>query len=82
MTEYGWEDKEEEKAQTKMTSLTLEEEMVYRFCCTENEVMAEDILQQSGLSVVKLTMLLLQLQLKGYIKETGAGRYMVLRGEY
>lgn len=81
LSEYGWEDKEERKTQTKLTALTLEEEMVYRFCCMENEVMAEDILQQSGLSVVKLTMLLLQLQLKGYIKETGAGRYMVLQRE-
>lgn len=52
--------------------------MVYKFCCTENEVQAEDILQQSGLSVVRLTMLLLRLQLKGYIKETGPGRYVVI----
>ena len=61
-----------------MEALTLEEEMVYKFCCTENEVQAEDILQQSSLPVVKLTMILLRLQLKGYIKETGPGRYVVI----
>lgn len=33
---------------------------------------AEDILQQSGMSVMKITMLLLRLQLKGFIKETGS----------
>lgn len=81
LSEYGWE-KQEEKAEAGkpgMEVLTLEEEMVYKFCCTENEVQAEDILQQSGLSVVKLTMLLLRLQLKGYIKETGPGRYITVR---
>ena len=52
---------------------------MYRFCCTDTEVTSEDILQQSGLSVVKVTMLLLQLQLKGYIKEVGNGRFIVLR---
>ena len=62
-----------------LEQLTLEEELVYRFCCTENEVTSEEILQQSGLSVVKLTMLLLQLQLKGYIREVGSGRYIVTR---
>ena len=78
LSEYGWERQEEKVEKPGKESLTLEEEMVYKFCCTENEVQAEDILQQSGLSVVRLTMLLLRLQLKGYIKETGPGRYVVI----
>ena len=56
--------------------MTLEEEVVYRFCCIGDEVTAEDILQQSGMSVMKITMLLLRLQLKGFIKETGSGRFI------
>ena len=81
LSEYGWDAAEEVgKEKVFKEQLTLEEELVYRFCCTENEITAEDIIQQSGLSVVKLTMLLLQLQLKGYIKETGPGRYIVIKG--
>lgn len=68
----------QKQKKTGMEALTLEEEMVYKFCCTENEAQAEDILQQSSLPVVKLTMILLRLQLKGYIKETGPGRYVVI----
>ena len=78
--EYGWKEEENKKSEKGfLEQLTLEEELVYRFCCTENEVTSEEILQQSGLSVVKLTMLLLQLQLKGYIREVGSGRYIVTR---
>ncbi len=80
LTEYGWEEKEENSnPKGFLEQLTLEEELVYRFCCTDTEVTSEDILQQSGLSVVKVTMLLLQLQLKGYIKEVGNGRFIVTR---
>ena len=79
-SEYGWKEEENKKSEKGfLEQLTLEEELVYRFCCTENEVTSEEILQQSGLSVVKLTMLLLQLQLKGYIREVGSGRYIVTR---
>ncbi len=80
LSEYGWKEVENKKSEKGfLEQLTLEEELVYRFCCTENEVTSEEILQQSGLSVVKLTMLLLQLQLKGYIREVGSGRYIVTR---
>ena len=78
LSEYGW--KEEETASPTAhfrPPLTLEEEMVYRYCCQENEITSEEILQQSGLSVVKLTMILLQLQLKGYIQEVGSGRFIM-----
>lgn len=78
LSEYGWEKQEPKAEKMGMEALTLEEEMVYKFCCTENEAQAEDILQQSSLPVVKLTMILLRLQLKGYIKETGPGRYVVI----
>ena len=80
LSEYGWKEEENKKSEKGfLEQLTLEEELVYRFCCTENEATSEEILQQSGLSVVKLTMLLLQLQLKGYIREVGSGRYIVTR---
>lgn len=58
--------------------MTVEEETVYQYCTLGEEVSSEDILQQSGFSVARLTMVLLSLQLKGYIRETGAGRYMVM----
>ncbi len=79
LSEYGW-NQEEETGEKKnfLQPLTLEEELVYRYCTSENEITSEEILQQSGLSVVKLTMVLLQLQLKGYIKEVGNGRYIVV----
>lgn len=79
LSEYHWnEEKGTESKKSFREQLTLEEEMVYRFCCIDEEATSEEILQRSGLSVPKLTMLLLQLQLKGYIKETGPGRYIVV----
>lgn len=80
LSEYGWnEEKETREKKQFLDPLTLEEELVYRYCTTENEITSEEIIQQSGLSVVKLTMILLQLQLKGYIKEVGNGRYIIVR---
>ena len=79
LSEYGWnEEKETGEKKQFLEPLTLEEELVYRYCTVENEITSEEIIQQSGLSVVKLTMILLQLQLKGYIKEVGNGRYIVV----
>lgn len=80
LQEYEWgEEKQAENKKVFREQLTLEEELVYRFCCTDNEVSGEDILQQSGLSVVRLTVVLLQLQIKGYIKEVGPSRYIVIK---
>lgn len=76
LSEYGWSEKSISSKKESPEQLTLEEEVVYRFCCTGEEVTAEDILQQSGMSVMKITMLLLRLQLKGFIKETGSGRFI------
>ena len=76
LSEYGWNEKSISSKKESPEQLTLEEEVVYRFCCTGEEVTAEDILQQSGMSVMKITMLLLRLQLKGFIKETGSGRFI------
>lgn len=80
LSEYGWNEKaQESREKVFQEQLTLEEELVYRFCCTDHEVAGEDILQQSGLSVVRMTMVLLQLQIKGYIKEVGPSRYIVIK---
>lgn len=76
LSEYGWNEKSISSKATPVEQLTLEEEVVYRFCCMGEEVSAEEILQQSGMSVMKITMLLLQLQLKGAIREVGSGRFI------
>ena len=55
----------------------MEEEVVYRFCCIGDEVTAEEILIQSGMPVTKISTLLLQLQLKGYIKEIDPSRFVM-----
>ena len=78
LSEYGWDQKETVRTKKFQEPLTLEEELIYTYCHTEKEITSEDILQQSGFSLVKLTMILLQLQLKGYIKEVGNGRYIVV----
>lgn len=76
LSEYGWNAKKVEKMkEIEAGQLTLEEEMVYRFCCTGETAAAEDILQQSGLSLSKLTMIFLSLTIKGYIREAGPGLY-------
>lgn len=76
LTEYDW---KEEIAETgegkKAVSLSLEEELVYRFCTTGNAVSAEEILVQSGLPLPRLTMILLSLTVKGFITEAGPGLY-------
>lgn len=76
LSEYGWEEAEGEKPAHFRKPLTPEEEVVYRYCTLGEEASSEDILQQSGFSVARLTMVLLSLQLKGYIREVGAGRYI------
>lgn len=76
LSEYGWNaEKSEKTKEIAARQLTLEEEMVYRFCCTGETASAEDILQQSGLALPKLTMIFLSLAMKGYIKEAGPGLY-------
>lgn len=76
LTEYGWEEEKSEEIQKSLAQqLTLEEEMVYRFCCIGDTVSSEDLLQQSGLPVPKLTMICLSLTMKGYVREVGAGLY-------
>lgn len=78
LSEYGWCPEEGEKKTSFRQPMTVEEEMVYQYCTLGEEVSSEDILQQSGFSVARLTMVLLSLQLKGYIREVGTGRYMVM----
>lgn len=81
LTEYGWIETEEKekKKEAALESLSLEEEMVYRYCTAGEAVSSEEILEQSGLSVPRLTMTLLSLTIKGYIKEAGAGLYSACR---
>ncbi len=78
LSEYNWIDKEESSPKGLPQQLTLEEEVVYRFCCMGDEATTEDILQQSGMSVMKVSTILLQLQLKGYIKEICSGRFVII----
>lgn len=77
LSEYNWLSEETTAKEATYQELTLEEEVVYRFCCIEDEVTTEEILVQSGMAVAKISTLLLQLQLKGYIKETGPGRFVM-----
>ena len=80
LSEYNWLSEEAGTEKVSYEELTLEEEVVYRFCCIGDEVTAEEILIQSGMPVTKISTLLLQLQLKGYIKEIDPGRF-VMTGE-
>lgn len=76
LSEYGWDGrKEAAPAESAPRQLTLEEEMVYRFCCMGETVSAETLLGQTGLSMAKLTMILLSLTMKGCITEEGPGLY-------
>ncbi len=77
LSEYNWLSEETTAKESTYQELTLEEEVVYRFCCIGDEVTTEEILVQSGMAVAKISTLLLQLQLKGYIKETGPGRFVM-----
>ena len=78
LSEYNWKEEKGKPESKYLEPLTIEEEYVFHFCQTEGEVNSEDILQHSGFSVVKLTMILLQL--KGYIQETEQGRYIIKTG--
>lgn len=75
LSEYGWERTGKAPEKKPAEQLTLEEEMVYRFCCAGETVSAEEILEQSALPVDKLTMILLSLTVKSYISEEGPGLY-------
>lgn len=79
LSEYGWETPQAEPEENEVRQLTLEEEMVYRFCCTGDTVSIEDVLAESGLPLPKLTMVFLSLTMKGCIREVGAGLYAVCR---
>ena len=76
LSEYGW-NQEETIPQEKPEQLTLEEELVYQFCSVAAAANVEDLLQQTGFPLMKLTRLLLSLAMKGYIGEAGPGMYAV-----
>lgn len=76
LSEYGWgADQDAPAEKSAPRELTLEEEMVYRFCCMGETVSAETLLAETGLPLTKLTMILLSLSMKGCLSEAGPGLY-------
>lgn len=61
---------------SKEETLTVEEEMVYRFCSTGTYIREEDLLDQLKYSVPQLKMILMSLQLKEKIKEVSSGVFV------
>lgn len=61
---------------SKEETLTVEEEMVYRFCSTGTYIREEDLLEQLKYSVSQLKMILMSLQLKEKIKEVSSGVFV------
>lgn len=76
LSEYGWgAEKDAPAEKSPPRQLTLEEEMVYRFCCMGETVSAETLHAETGLPLKKLTMILLSLSVKGCLSEAGPGLY-------
>lgn len=75
LSEYDWDEETEEKEGAPAIPLSLEEELVYRYCTTGTAVSVEDIFIQSGIPLPKITMILLSLTVKGVITEAGPGLY-------
>lgn len=76
LSEYSWGAEASAPAGKRgLRQLTLEEEMVYGFCCMGETVSSEFLLEKTGFPVEKLTMLLLALTMKGCITEEGPGLY-------
>lgn len=78
LSEYGW-DKELKQKKKKEIKLTAEEELVYKYCQTGTTVTEEEILEQSGLSLIRLKVTLLSLELKGVIAKVGNGIYQAIK---
>lgn len=74
LEEYGWAPKDAGEREEKQ-ELTLQEEMVYRFCSVDNMVSEEELLEQTRLPIHRLSMILLSLQMKGMLCDRGAGRF-------
>lgn len=74
LEEYGWNSAKKEGKKEKQ-ELTLEEEMVYRFCSMDNMTSEEELLEQTHLPIHRLSMILLSLQMKGMLRDMGTGRF-------
>jgi DNA processing protein len=80
LSEYGWERKSEKAGEEAAgQELTAEEEVVFKFCSTGQIISEEELADESGFSAVRLKILLLKLQMKGYIAETSRGLYQAIR---
>lgn len=80
LSEYGWENKKEIKCKKDKTfnkQLTLEEEVLYRFCSESVEITEDELLIKTGMSLKTLKSLLLQLQLKGVVIQTPSGGFII-----
>lgn len=76
LDEYDWETIREE---TRVTSeRTPEEELVYRCCRLEDSVTVDEIIERSTLPPAKVNYVLLQLEMKGVVKNIGNQRYMAI----
>ncbi len=78
LEEYHWGIRTEKSE--SQTELSPEEELIYRCCRLDETVTADEIIAQSTLSPAKVNYVLLQLEIKGVIKNTGNQRYMAIVG--
>lgn len=76
LSEYHWEEKSK-KEKTFKKQLTLEEELLYRFCSESVEITEDELLIKTGMTLKTLKNLLLQLQLKGCITQTHSGGFII-----
>lgn len=74
--EYGWETEREDTSTSVVRSP--EEELVYRCCRLDESVTTDEIIEQSTLSPAKVNYVLLQLEMKGVVKNIGNQRYMAV----
>lgn len=78
LDEYQWGQATDQSA--SQSTLTPEEELVYRCCRLDETVSMEEIIEQSTLTPTKVNYVLLQLEIKGVIRNTGNQRYMAVVG--
>lgn len=81
LSEYRWNECDTiEHTEKAPVELSLEEELVYRFCSMGEAASEEELLAQTALSVPRLTVILLGLQLKGMITEGPKGHFTAASG--
>ncbi len=80
LNEYGWLPNETMKSDssTHKIDLSAEEELVFRCCCLEDAVDIDTIIIRSAMNPVKVNYLLLQLEIKGLIKNVGNQQYIAV----